>query len=298
MLLDIFTEQYNRIHQVLSRQIFFIVGAQKSGTTWLQRILDAHPQIVCSGEGHFIDDLSLNMSSLIQKYNQKLLLVADRVYEGNPYYLPFTQNEFDFLSVAAMAIMLSKRSISEETLCIGDKTPVNILHVDSFIRLFPEAKYIHIVRDGRDVVVSHYKHIERVVKTKNLKDYKLSSFKESLPELSKKWSLFVEKGAEAAKKLPSKQFQLIRYEDLKQQPDNHIQRLFQFLGVNDSLELVKSCQEKTSFESLTKRKAGEEKMDSFLRKGIVGDWQNHFDAESLQIFEQYGGKWLNYYGYR
>ena len=47
----------DRIHEVLSRRLFFVAGAQKSGTTWVQRMLDAHPEILCAGEGHFMDAL-------------------------------------------------------------------------------------------------------------------------------------------------------------------------------------------------------------------------------------------------
>ena len=38
-------------------QLFFIVGAQKSGTTWLQKSLNSIDGIHCLGEGHFIDKL-------------------------------------------------------------------------------------------------------------------------------------------------------------------------------------------------------------------------------------------------
>ena len=43
------------ISELRSKQIFFIGGAIKSGTTWLQLLLDSHPDVSCDGEGHFPD---------------------------------------------------------------------------------------------------------------------------------------------------------------------------------------------------------------------------------------------------
>ena len=63
-------------------QIFFIVGAQKSGTTWLQRSLNRVDGMHCLGEGHFIDRLVAPIADTIRQYNNIMGLVAERVYEG------------------------------------------------------------------------------------------------------------------------------------------------------------------------------------------------------------------------
>ncbi len=51
-----------------TRQIFFVVGCQKSGTTWVQHLLDGHPNVACHGEGHFTDLLLTDLSSLFERY--------------------------------------------------------------------------------------------------------------------------------------------------------------------------------------------------------------------------------------
>ena len=51
--------------------VFFVCGAAKSGTTWLQRILDAHPETRCSGEGHFITRFSHPASEVIRRLESK-----------------------------------------------------------------------------------------------------------------------------------------------------------------------------------------------------------------------------------
>ena len=61
-------------------RLFFIVGAQKSGTTWLQRSLNSVKGVHCLGEGHFIDRLVLPIAEILRNYNKLMGLVAERVY--------------------------------------------------------------------------------------------------------------------------------------------------------------------------------------------------------------------------
>jgi len=79
------------------RRFFFVCGAPKSGTTWLQRVLDAHPQVQCSGEGHFIERFATPLAKVVRDYQNHMSLVAGRVYEGKPYYPPLEQSDFDRL---------------------------------------------------------------------------------------------------------------------------------------------------------------------------------------------------------
>ena len=59
-------------------QVFFIVGAQKSGTTWLQKSLNSIDGIHCMGEGHFIDKLLMPVAQTRHEYNQMMEVVHQR----------------------------------------------------------------------------------------------------------------------------------------------------------------------------------------------------------------------------
>ena len=48
--------------------LFFVVGCQKSGTTWIERLLNQHPQVACEGEGHFCDTLIPVMQQALNYY--------------------------------------------------------------------------------------------------------------------------------------------------------------------------------------------------------------------------------------
>ncbi len=55
--------------RIAALRVFFVVGCQKSGTTWLQYLLDAHPQIVCGGEAHLTDVLAPLLQDAFHLYN-------------------------------------------------------------------------------------------------------------------------------------------------------------------------------------------------------------------------------------
>ena len=141
-------------------QVFFIVGAQKSGTTWLQKSLNSIDGIHCLGEGHFIDKLLMPMAQTRYDYNQMMQVVQQRVYDGEGFYGPVPDQEFFGLmrSWILQIMVRNAAAPTESILALGDKTPANSFHIPTLKRLFPGARFIHIVRDGSDVAVSAFRH--------------------------------------------------------------------------------------------------------------------------------------------
>src|SRR5262245_18586107 len=132
---------------------FFVCGAPKSGTTWLQRLLDAHPQVVCSGEGHFVEEIALPMMRMRNRYNQVLAQAADVVYEGKPYHL--TLGDRDLVAhIRSLITTLMRKRLKLDAKAVGDKTTRYYEFLDHLKILFPDALFLHIVRDPRDVAVS------------------------------------------------------------------------------------------------------------------------------------------------
>ena len=54
------------IDDTFAKKLFFIMGTIKSGTTWLQLVLDGHPEIACRGEGHFTNFLAPALSRAVR----------------------------------------------------------------------------------------------------------------------------------------------------------------------------------------------------------------------------------------
>jgi hypothetical protein len=267
--------------------VFFVCGAPKSGTTWLQRIFDAHPEVCCSGEGHFISRFSAPMSKVVNAYNRGLALESEQVYEGRPYYADIDQAEFDDMVRAFVLKRLGARA-DAPTRWIGDKTPNYTHYLPQLHRLFPTAKIIHIVRDPRDVAVSRMAHSQRAGVTEaftpGTEQHRLT--------VEGAVKLWIEAVAmvDAFAKDHSTLVHEVRYRDLHDDPIGETGRLFRFLGAPVEPVLIQGIVAATSFEAMAGRKPGEEDPSSFLRKGVVGDWKTRLDAESARLISESCGE--------
>ncbi|NET88578.1 MAG: sulfotransferase [Kamptonema sp. SIO1D9] len=290
-------ELHQQVAKILSHQLFFIAGAPKSGTTWVQRLLDAHPEIVCSGEGHFPDKLAEPLANVFKGYNEHQRLVSDRVYENKPYYNGLSPEHFDFTVLSLMCLVMNQRQIEENVKCIGDKTPRYTFYLEYLGNLLPKAKFIHVIRDGRDVVVSVCHHAYRAGDKEALQTNS-PKFLQYTANFAKTWAENVQAARNFGKMEPNRYLE-IRYEDLHENGETAIANLLDFLKVSQTPELIATCQETADFKKWSGgREKGEEKKTSFFRKGIIGDWKNYFNDSSLKVFQQYSGNLLTELGYK
>lgn len=68
--------------------VFFIVGRQKSYSTWVQILANAHPNVACRSEGHYGDVLASVIMEALQRYNQQ---GAATFKFGNPHMMSATR---------------------------------------------------------------------------------------------------------------------------------------------------------------------------------------------------------------
>ncbi|WP_374471764.1 sulfotransferase [Phenylobacterium sp.] len=275
--------------------VFFVCGAPKSGTTWLQRVLDAHPEVMCSGEGHFIGRFTVPLAEVIRKYNAALVTEATRVYEGRPYYGQIDQAEFDELARAFILRRLTSRGPGPQVRWVGDKTPRYALHLDALHRLFPQARVVYIVRDPRDTLMSRVGHAVRA----NMADAVEPGSERRLQVMRtgvEDWARNVRPIAPFAAAHPGLVHRL-RYEDLLADPHGETRRLFGFLDVAADAPTVEAVVSATSFEAQSGRSPGEEDLSSFLRKGVAGDWVGRLEPEALAMLEETCGELMRENGY-
>lgn len=90
----------------------------------------------------------------------------------------------------------------------------------------------------------------------------------------------------------------VTYEDMRANPQDTLIRLCRELaGVELRQSRVAEIVDKYSFEKQSGRLPGEADNASFVRKGVVGDWKNHFSHEAAEILEHYAGHELRLLGY-
>lgn len=159
-------DQNSSQHQDIERYspMPMIIGAPRSGTTLLRLMLDAHPDLAIPPETHFIPAL-LNLESDESKLQEKFYktLTADSRWQD--FHL--TAEEF-YENLAK----IEKFTITKGLRCFykmyaerfgkcrwGDKTPPYVLCMKDIQTVLPEAHFIHIIRDGRDVALSMMKQM-------------------------------------------------------------------------------------------------------------------------------------------
>jgi len=272
----------------VSLPMVFIVGCQKSGTTWMQRILDAHPDIRCHGETIFGPILMPMLRDLVRTHNAK--------HKAGPVSDLDTDDARTLFRVAVGLCM--RRWVGDRSVkMIGEKTPEHAMCMESLHGCFPQAKFIHVVRDGRDVCVSGWYH--------NLRQPNAAEFRERFPTINDyiaytvrdHWVPYITKARQFAGKHPEL-FHEVRYESLHDSPKQTIAEVMDFLGMSYTPEIIEHCQGAASFETLTGgRQPGEEDRESHYRKGIVGDWQTTLNASDLQTFKTLGSRMMQELGY-
>lgn len=274
---------------------FFVCGAPKSGTTWLQRMLDAHPEVCCSGEGHFIERFSIPLAKVVRDYNQHIELVAGRVYEGKPYYGAVDQAAFDAIVRDFIVQRLAGRKPGPQVRWLGDKTPRYTRHLKQLSRLFPEARFVNIVRDPRDVAMSRLHHALRGGKNylENLGTPEAVQF---VRDGAADWIASVQPALEFAQANPGRLLDL-HYETMIGNPAGEARKAFGFLGVSTADEVIAEIVRTTSFEAQSGRKPGTEDPTSFLRKGVAGDWVGRLEGAALDALLEACGNHMSRLGY-
>ncbi|WP_231717219.1 sulfotransferase domain-containing protein [Desulfosarcina ovata] len=168
-------------------------------------------------------------------------------------------------------------------------------------------------RDGRDVIVSQYFHSlfqnekgNKILVEKISADLKYADVKDTRSNLpsfieyifkGKKYPKF--SWLDFAKKWQGNSGAVhVKYEDFRHNCSTQLQQL---VGALKNRPLSKARAEKIekifSFESQSGRAPGQENSNSFMRKGIVGDWKSHFTNESKEMFDHYAGDALISLGY-
>jgi hypothetical protein len=176
-------------------------------------------------------------------------------------------------------------------------------------------KMIGVVRDGRDVMVSAYFYY--LFENERNPSHLVQAFRKALPfsdysnveanmprfilymfeEYSNGHFHFT--WAESVSSFANnKSVKIIKYENLLLDPVLELKEGIDFLGrENPGEEELLEIVDRFSFKKMTQRKPGEEFRNSFLRKGIAGDWKNYFSEEAISVFEGYGGRELERMGY-
>ena len=311
--------------------VFFIVGHGKSGTTWLARLLGSHPEVLCLWEGRFFgrewhrEDLEEAKAKVPPRTlsgalanSRDLRLWAERSVWGRR---GDAEEHLANLTRLALDYFLEQRLSGTGKKIVGDKTP--FLPGARVLReihgIYPEARVIHVIRDGRDAEVSWMHHrwnrstdrggiqVLRPGEAERREAYRenprgaagVGLFDErELRARAAQWRETVGEAMEDGPELLGGNYTEVRYESLLENAPAETGRLLRFLGAGAGDGVVRRCVEEASFEKLSGgRRRGDEDTTSPLRKGVSGDWRGAFTDKDRRIFKEEAGDLLVRLGY-
>jgi hypothetical protein len=222
------------IDKIAATPMFFILGRPRTGSTLLRTLFDAHPQVIIPQEWPMLLLLNFQFGKVKSWDKPKLEAFYQALFQPLriPYWSIRNWPGIDLerlhknilccegeqtLETLLKVVYFHYISFFEknEIVLIGDKNPAISNHPELLAKLFPTAKFIHLVRDYRDNLVS-------------LLDVDFEMPNVTLLTYRWKYSYRV---IEKASALHPERFFTIRYEDLVKQPESRFGQLCSFLVI-------------------------------------------------------------------
>lgn len=265
---------------------FFIVGVQRSGTTLLRLILNAHSQIAIPEEASFLKPLlktkwirttiSGNRKNKLVNFLRENEQFNLWNFDREPLLSQIESKESTTIK-EIMEIMYSSYATHENKSRWGDKS-LFFGAMDLIYEMFPNAKFIHIVRDGRDVFYSWRK---------------MDPNKSHPTVMALDWKFKIRFIEKSMKNIPSSSMKIIRYEDLLDKPEETLRAICEFLNIQFEEEML-------SFHQSSDKYIGKHHSELIFKKidkSNTNKWKELLTPTETKLYQNIAAKTLRTYGY-
>jgi hypothetical protein len=140
-------------------RVFFAFGIPKSGTTLLQMILHRHPEVSCPSE-HQFDFLIKNVAALLTAYKKVLIEIDRRTARQGATSL--TDDDVTVVLRHTILAIINAAGLRKGARFIGANDNAIIRRLPLYAEIFPTARFLCIVRDPRDAILSQWHQNLRV----------------------------------------------------------------------------------------------------------------------------------------
>jgi hypothetical protein len=262
----------------------------------LQRIVDAHPQIAITPEMHWITDYFRHGKWLGPEGRVTPEQVAAMMEHKRFRQFEFSRAQFQELLVGGEPIpyvtflnrLFALYARNKNKPIVGNKTPAYVRRIPTLHQLWPEARFVHLLRDGRDVCLSilNWNHADRTAG-------RYATWSEDpVATTALWWKRKVRLGLQGGRALPPGQYHEIRYEELLARPVAECTKLCAFIGVAYSDAMPRFHEGRTRSEPGLDAKQAWLPITPGLR-----DWRTQMPPEQVERFEAVAGDLLEELGY-
>jgi hypothetical protein len=200
----------------------FVIGVARSGTTLLSMMLDSHSRIAIPYESHFfVEYHKQHHGKVFDRPEERLALVEQILAEPavKEWDVTVRPEEVDLTRCTTLGATIDQIFQGYARKCNkdvwGEKSPPYTLYVYMIEKMFPNARYVHLIRDGRDVALSLME-----------KSWGPGDFVASLEY----WARNISCARRMLYMLPEDKYIEVRFEQLVSEPEPEMRRVMRFLG--------------------------------------------------------------------
>ncbi|MFC0864827.1 sulfotransferase [Sphaerimonospora cavernae] len=269
----------------------FVVGCPRSGTTMLQLMLHSHPRVAVPPETRFLVPAYFSRRAYgDMRLADNRRRLATWIAEGrNTKFRELGLDAGEFVHAAMLGPGSFGSVIGMVFKCYaerfgkprwGDKRPSYYRHVEMLMRMFPDAQFIHLIRDGRDCIAS----------LKEMPWYKPDTF-----HAAANWAEAIDFGRRHARKLPEDSFYQLRYEDLTADPETELAKLCAFIGEDYDPAM---CEPRHMAEvAVPRHKVWHSNTHREVTTAHAGKWVSKLEPWEIALCEDVLGERLSSLGY-
>jgi sulfotransferase family protein len=264
----------------------FVVGCGRSGSTLLRLMLDAHPDLAVPGESHFIPDLRRRFPDPVRRDALTAALLRTthfrhwKVAESSVWDRVRSLEAPTFANVIEAAFLAN--ADEHDATRWGDKTPSYVGWIPLLHELWPDARFVHLIRDGRDVALSYLS---------------LLWGPDTVWAAARKWRRDVGAGIRDGQPLGTSRYLEVRYEDLVADPKDVLVAICGFAALRFD-EAMLDPDARRDHPTLapdggrTFHARAEEEVTAGAR-----DWRTQMAPDAVRRFEAVAGPLLSDLGY-
>jgi hypothetical protein len=268
----------------------FIVGCSRSGKSLLKAMLDAHPGMAVAMESHFVAGMARRRRRYEGRHGfRKEVFLRDLVAGSDLQPLGLARD--DVLLLAERGLLPDLPQAIRELFALyarrrakwryGNRTGVHVMSMPRIASLLPEARFLHVIRDGRDVALALVQ----------------ASFgPRTLVEAAMRWRRRVRRGRADGLALGPLRYQEVRYEDLVNDSERVVRSVCEFIRLNFDPRMLRYHEHVHEIGGIDLDNPDYRDLRLRPTAGLQ-DWRKEMDMEDLAAFQAVAGKTLERFGY-
>jgi hypothetical protein len=267
-------------------QRLFIVGCPRSGTTWTMSLLAHHPFIVACTHLELFHIAMKRFEEWWEEdstFNRNIILPASNAAEERanksrygsmvPLNHLFSDDEFYSLCTILAENIFDKIGATKPgTKVVVDQTPRNLEVASLILKIFPDAYFLHVIRDPRSVVCS----------LRSASQHTWGSWAPAdVVECTEWWASFVENGRQIGRW--TKRYRAVHYEMLHKDGPAELNRIFSWLNLPLDLPVCEEIMQHCTIERFQKHPNAQ---PGFFRKGSPEGWRDELSPTEVRMIEE------------